>query len=211
MIQYFKKFKKINRTTNNKNLLRIWYNWFQINLDIHIHSFVKLWWPFQSFSINLLYFFSRYSFINIDQNRSYFVDKIYLPSSYIYQIDVKQFYFRDIKYHSYCQNEVSPNMEYYVGGQNPVYPFREFGLIHSNREEHCNYCERNFNALINPLLIEIMKKEKKWNVHGIQKLERLTATNMRRIPNKPMHPIEKRSSWCSWMRSCSCHKWLNKN
>lgn len=85
----------------------------------------------------------------------------YIYQVHIYQINVKQFYFRDIKYHSYCQNEVSQNMEYYVGGQNPVYPFREFGLIHSNREEHCNYCERNFNALINPLLIEIMEKKTK--------------------------------------------------
>lgn len=50
-------------------------------------------------------------------------------------------------------------MEYYIGGQNPVYPFREFGLIHSNREEHCNYCERNFNALVNSLLIEIIEKK----------------------------------------------------
>lgn len=85
----------------------------------------------------------------------------YIYQVHIYQINVKQFYFRDIKYHSYRQNEVSQNMEYYVGGQNPVYPFREFGLIHSNREEHCNYCERNFNALINPLLIEIMEKKTK--------------------------------------------------
>lgn len=44
---------------------------------------------------------------------------------------------------------MSEDMEYNVGDQNPVDPFREFGLIQPDREENCDYCERNFNAAAN--------------------------------------------------------------
>ena len=114
----------------------------------------------------------------------------------------------DIKYHSYREDEVSQNVEYHVGSQNPVDPFREFGLIQSNRKENCDYCERNFNASVNPFSVT---RNKARTILKEKKQEELTATNLCRISNKPMRPIKKRSSRCSWVRSSRCHKRLNKS
>lgn len=49
---------------------------------------------------------------------------------------------------------MSQDVEYHVGDQNPVDPFRELGLVQSDREENRDYCERNFNAAVNPLSVK---------------------------------------------------------
>lgn len=103
---------------------------------------------------------------------------------------------------------MSQNVEYHVGDQNPVNPFREFGLIQSDREENCDYCGRNFNVSVNPLFVKKMWKI--WSMHSVKNEKDLLPQICAAFPTNQCAQLKRGLRGApGWGLTAAINGWIN--